>query len=137
MKRYKVYPEHNLYFSTATIISWLHVFPEEKYFQIIINSLKFCIANKGLYLLGYVIMPNHIHLLTANVESTSLSDVMRDFKHYTSSQIAKGLESSNNRLFLYIMKKAAAKEHKKQNIKYGRMIFILRLYTVRNGLAKN
>ena len=68
-------------------------------------------------MLGYVIMPNHIHLLTANVESTSLSDVMRDFKHYTSSQIAKELESSNNRLFLYIMKKAAAKEHKKQNYK--------------------
>ena len=89
MKRYKVYPEHNLYFTTNTIVSWLNVFTEEKYFRIIIDSLAYCVVNKGLLLLGYVIMPNHDHLLTANTESTNFSDIMRDFKHYTSGQIAR------------------------------------------------
>jgi len=110
MKRYKVYPEHNLYFSTITITAWLHVFCEETYFQIIIDSLKYCIAHKGLLLLGYVILPNHVHLMTAHPESTNLSNIMRDFKYFTSTQIASSLKLGNNRLFLNIMKKAADKE---------------------------
>jgi putative transposase len=117
MKRFKVFPGYYLYFSTCTIVDWLPVFSKEKYFQIIINSLKYCVSHKGLYLLGYVIMPNHIHLLTANSESTSLSDIMRDFKHYTSTKIARELESDNNRLFLYVIKKAASRESKEQRYK--------------------
>jgi REP element-mobilizing transposase RayT len=98
MKRYKVYPEHNLYFTTNTIVSWLNIFTEEKYFRIIIDSLAYCVINKGLLLLGYVIMPNHVHLLTANTESTHLSDIMRDFKHYTSGQIDRVGNSQSSAL---------------------------------------
>ena len=117
MRRFKIYPAYNSYFTTCTIISWLTVFSEEKYFQIIIDSLKYCIAHKGLYLLGYVIMPSHLHLLTANAESTNLSNIMRDFKPFTSTRIAEELALSNNRLFLYIMAKAASRETKQQNYK--------------------
>ena len=42
---------------------------------------------------------------------------MRDFKHYTSSQIAKQLEIDNAKLFLYISKKAAESRKKKQKYK--------------------
>ena len=55
-------------------------------------------------------MPNHVHLMTAHPESTNLSNIMRDFKHFTSTQIASSLKLGNNRLFLNIMKKAADKE---------------------------
>jgi len=82
MKRYKIYNnETAFYYSTCTIIAWLPVFQEEKYFNVIIDSLKYCQKNKGLYLLGYVIMPTHLHLITSNSEDTTLSDIMRDFIH--------------------------------------------------------
>jgi len=93
------------------------VFKEEKYFKIIIESLNYCRKNKGLLLLGYVIMLNHIHLITSNDESTNLSDIMRDFKRHTSKLIAKTFESDNEKLFLYVFKKAAEKQGKGKKYK--------------------
>jgi len=115
MKHFKIYPDQtSIYFSTSTITQWQNIFTEEKYFQIIIDSLKYCIANKGLSLIGYVIMLNHVHLLTSNNENTTLSNIMRDFKHFTSTKIAEQLEEDNEKLFLYVFKKAAAGRSKKQ-----------------------
>jgi len=118
VKHFKIYPDQTtIYFSTCTIIQWLCIFKEEKYFQIVINSLKYCVENKGLFLIGYVIMLNHLHLLTSNKENTNLSNIMRDFKHFTSSKIAEQLEEDHERLFLYVFKKAAEGRKKKQNYK--------------------
>jgi len=84
VKHFKIYPDQTtIYFSTCTIIQWLCIFKEEKCFQIVIDSLKYCVENKGLFVIGYVIMLNHLHLLTSNIENTNLSNIMRDFKHFT------------------------------------------------------
>ena len=107
----------SVYFCTCTIVEWLCVFKEEKYFQVIIESLKYCTKNKGLILFGYVIMPNHLHLMSSHDDGTTLSDIMRDFKHFTSTKIAELLESDNNRLFLYILRKAGKKRSPDQTIK--------------------
>lgn len=117
MRRYKIYSDTTFYFSTCIITQWQCVFKEEKYFQIIIDSLKYCVENKGLYLLGFVIMLNHLHLLTSNKENTNLSNIMRDFKHYTSIKIAEALIEDNEKLFLYIFKKAVEGRSKKINYK--------------------
>ena len=116
MKHYKTDNDTNVYFSTCTIVQWQCIFKEEKYFRIIVDSLNYCIDHKGLSVIGYVIMLNHLHLITLNSEATSLSNIMRDFKHFTSTQIAKQLETDNAKLLLYIFQKAA-ESRKKQNYK--------------------
>ena len=63
MARYKIGDEDGIYFTTHTIVEWLPLFKESKYFEIIINSLKYCQANKGLHIFGYVIMLTHFHLM--------------------------------------------------------------------------
>jgi len=118
MKRFRIDPgKTSFYFSTSVITQWQCVFKEEKYFQIIIDSLKYCIEHKGLYLLGYVIMLNHIHLITSNASDTNLSNLMRDFKHFTSTRIAEALVKDNERLFLYVFTKAAEDRSKAINYK--------------------
>ena len=107
----------SIYFSTCTITEWLCVFKEEKYFNIIIDSLKYCIEHKGLLLLGFVIMPNHLQLMTCHEENTTLSVIMRDFKHFTSTKIAEMLVTDKNYLFLHVCKKAAQGRSKKQDYK--------------------
>jgi REP element-mobilizing transposase RayT len=117
MKRYRVYNnETTYYFSTSTITAWLPVFQDERYFKIIIDSLKYCQKNKGLFVLGYVIMPTHVHLVTSNQRDTNLSDIMRDFRHFTSSGIRNALEEDKRIQFLKVFKKAALKLPK-QNYK--------------------
>ena len=39
-------------------------------------------------------MPNHIHLIISRKEGNLLSDILRDFKRFTSIKIAKDIETS-------------------------------------------
>ena len=107
----------SVYFITCTITQWLCIFKEEKYFAVIIDSLKYCMAHKGLILAGYVIMPTHLHMMSSHSVDVRLPEIMRDFKHYTSTKIAELLETDNNHLFLHVFRKATEGRTKKQNHK--------------------
>ena len=48
--RYKIFENDYPYFITSTIIEWLPIFTKSTYFEIIIESLKFCMGNKALKL---------------------------------------------------------------------------------------
>ena len=116
MQKYKIDPaKTSYYFCTCTVVEWLCIFKEEKYFQVIIDSLNYCRKNKGLYLYGLVIMLNHLHMIVSTKDNILLSDVMRDFKRHTSTKLAEFLEADNEKLLLHFFKKAAEKQ--KGNIK--------------------
>jgi len=63
MGQYKIIDDNGIYYTTHTIVEWMSVFTQIKYFQIIIESLIYYQKNKGVYIFGYVIMFNHLHLL--------------------------------------------------------------------------
>jgi putative transposase len=110
MKRYMVHRGvYNVYFSTSTIADWLPVFATDKYFSIIVKSLRYCQIHKGLNIVAYVIMPEHIHMVTSNPEEGSLSDIMRDFKRFTSNEITRKLERDNKASLLDVLQKSAVK----------------------------
>ncbi|GAL87498.1 hypothetical protein MYP_4728 [Sporocytophaga myxococcoides] len=44
-------------------------------------------------MLGYVIMPNHVHFILHFNENNNLSNLIRDFKKYTSVKIRQALET--------------------------------------------
>ena len=90
---YKISDGGVVYFITCTVNKWVDVFSRKAYCDIIINSLNFCIENKGLIVYGYVIMSNHIHLLV-QAKHEDMSDVLRDFKKFTSQTIIKTIEEN-------------------------------------------
>lgn len=93
---YTIRNQYALHFLTFTIVGWVDVFTRKETKQIIIDSLKYCIENKGLILYGYVIMTNHLHLIARADESTTgLSDIIRDFKKHTSKEIINWVNLSN------------------------------------------
>jgi len=87
MNGHKITNQNNLHFITPTIVGWMDVFTRKIYKDIVIDSLKFCIENKGLSVHSYVIMSNHLHLIVSADEGFTLSDIIRDFKRHTSKQI--------------------------------------------------
>ncbi len=108
MKRFKVHPGETSYdYSTCTIVDWLSIFQEDKYFKVIIESLKYCRIPKGLFILAYVIMPTPLHLVTSNEEYTTLSDIMHDFRQFTSRSIRTLLEADGRKVFLELFGRAA------------------------------
>lgn len=112
MSRWKIFSDSPFYFVTTTITEWQNVFCSTDAFEIIINSLKYCIANKGLHLHGYVIMPNHAHYILSTNENKKLSDIMRDFNTHTSRLLTKLLTEYNRQVILNIFKYAASNDRR-------------------------
>ena len=98
---YSINALSDLYFCTDTIVGWQPVFTSPDFFEIIINSWKYCQTEKGLRVHGYVIMPTHVHSILSATDH-NLSDILRDFKRFTSSKISEHLEATyNERLLKY------------------------------------
>ena len=96
--RYKIADQEQVYFLTLTVIDWVDVFTRKDYKIIIVDSLNYCIENKGLELFAWVIMSNHIHLMVRAKEGFILSHILRDFKKFTSKEItSKILEIGESR----------------------------------------
>ena len=72
------------HFITTTVVDWVDVFSRKTYKDCVIESLDFCIKNKGMILYGFVIMTNHINTIWT-AKDNNLCDVSRDFKTYTNN----------------------------------------------------
>lgn len=89
----KISPGH-LYFLTMTVVEWIDVFTRLNHKLTIVDSLKFCQKHKGLEIYAWCLMSNHLHMIAAVKEDSdfTLSDVLRDFKKFTSKQIINNIQ---------------------------------------------
>jgi putative transposase len=78
-------------FFTATCLEWKNLLSPDKYKDIIIESLRFLVSNDRLLLYGFVIMPNHLHLVWQMKAGHKPSNVQRDFLKFTAQQIKADL----------------------------------------------
>lgn len=90
---YQIEDQRSLYFLTFQVVDWIDLFTRKIYKDILIDSFKFSIENKGFQLFAYVIMSNHIHLI-ANSSEGKLSETIRDFKKFTCKKIVEAMEES-------------------------------------------
>jgi REP element-mobilizing transposase RayT len=107
---WKIDPAAGLYFITTTIVEWQYIFTSNPYFEILINSLKYCLEKKKLHLHGFVMMPNHAHYIVSVEQDKHLSDVMRDFNTRTSREITRLLKEEQRSQGLLIFREAAKRE---------------------------
>jgi REP element-mobilizing transposase RayT len=82
-------------FFTASILHWKSLLKPKKYKNIIINSFDFLVREKRANIYGFVIMPNHIHLLWKINPPWTLDQVQRDFMKYTSQMIKFDLKENH------------------------------------------
>jgi|WetSurMetagenome_2_1015567.scaffolds.fasta_scaffold351124_2 putative transposase len=87
--KYKIWDQKGAYFLTLTVVGWIDVFTRKNHKLTIIDSLRYCQKEKNLILFGYCLMPSHLHLIARADENFKLSDILRDFKKYTSKAIIK------------------------------------------------
>jgi len=87
--RYFIKDQKATYFLTLTVVKWIDIFTRVDYRDVMVDSLNYCIREKGLVLNSWVIMSNHIHLICRVESEIGMSGFLRDFKKYTSKEIAK------------------------------------------------
>lgn len=109
--KYKATTTEAAYFITLTVIDWIDVFTRLSQKKVIIDALKYCQQNKGLEIYAYVIMSSHIHLLCKGTGGFILSEIIRDFKKFTSKKIIRKIieePESRREWLLDSFKKACA-----------------------------
>jgi putative transposase len=74
-------------FFTATIYEWKPLLKNNKYKEIIVDSLSFLTKEKRANIYAFVIMSNHIHLIWQMRSGHLLKNVQRDFLKYTAQQM--------------------------------------------------
>lgn len=97
----------HIYFYTATIKDWIPVLNTDSNKDIILNSLQYLKENKHVIIYGYVIMPNHIHLiwkpLTKNVQLRFMKFTGQQIKfsllNNKSPQLERFLVNERDRIF--------------------------------------
>ena len=104
--------QQGVYFVTFTIEQWVDVFTRKDYVEIIIASIKFCQIEKGLLVYAWVIMSNHLHMIISCNGENKLSNIIRDFKKFTSRKIVLAIEKnqveSRKRWLVHLLRRGAA-----------------------------
>lgn len=126
MPVYKIDPNpEKMHFITMSTVDWVDIFTKAVYFEILINSLKFCQKEKGLIIHAYVLMTNHLHMIVRcarllgsqassqrafgapplrgdhtsfasdHQSKPRLSQILQDFKRHTATKIFKELQEDN------------------------------------------
>jgi putative transposase len=102
--------------------------------EILIESLHFCIEKKGLKLLAWVIMTDHVHLIISAQDGFELAAIVRDLKKYTSRMIIAAIEENIQECrkeclpvqagMIWMFKRAGARNTNNKSFSFGNRTII-------------
>jgi putative transposase len=86
-KRYRIVG--SVYYITSMTYNRLRIFTQPSFIILLFDSLNYYRYQYSCKIIGYVVMPDHIHLLIWPREEKAVTDFMRDFKRFTSGRITR------------------------------------------------
>ena len=120
---YKIRNKKEIHFVSFAIVGWVDVFTRKEYRDILLDSLRFCQAEKGLLLHAWCVMSNHVHLVGSS-RNQDLSGILRDFKKFTSKQIVEAIigneHESRKEWMLGIFREAGQNNSRNTNYQFWR-----------------
>lgn len=106
---FRVYDGFYPHFVTSATIHWIPVFRRDDYYRVLVDNLNHCIEHKGLLVHGYVLMPDHFHLICTHTEG-NLSRLLGSFKGYTAHQIIPMIRQDGRTLWIRAMEQSGESE---------------------------
>jgi putative transposase len=97
MKWRNFYPDNHCYFITSTVNGRLPILTDRQVSKILFDNITVAKSLLGFKLFGYVIMPDHWHLLTYFALGKDCLAFNRDFKRFTALHIIKMLEDREDK----------------------------------------
>jgi REP element-mobilizing transposase RayT len=108
---------NKIYFLTFTAFRWHNFFTNDKYCDLIYKWFDYTKDNYGNKIHGYVIMPNHIHVLMyISDRSPRLSVLIQNAKRFLAYQIINYLKEDNNIELLNNLKTGPNKNKAKHQV---------------------
>lgn len=91
------YTELNeIYFWTITVRNWYHLLKDDDRKMIVVNSLQWLSNNQLVKLYGYVIMPNHIHLMWNQLKMNGREFPKNSFEKFTAKMLLEHIKKYDN-----------------------------------------
>ena len=91
------YTELNeVYFWTITINKWQHLLKQDENKMIIINSLQWLVQKELVKIYGYVIMPNHIHLMWEQLAMNGKEFPKNSFEKFTAKTLVSNMKAGHD-----------------------------------------
>jgi|WetSurSiteA1Bulk_404760.scaffolds.fasta_scaffold39155_1 putative transposase len=90
---YKVKDNEHTYFITSTIVNWIPVFKNKQNLDALIESMVYSQKYKQLKIFGYVIMPEHFHMICA---CDKLVSTIQSIKSFTAKRIIETFDNEND-----------------------------------------
>ena len=81
--------ENYTQFFTAVCTDWLPLLQNDECKDVILRALKYRVQVKEIAVSGFVIMPNHIHVIWRMSAQTKRENLPRDFLKITAKQITE------------------------------------------------
>ena len=107
-----------VYFITFTCFNWLPLIEKTSGYDLIYNWFQHLVKN-GNHILGYVIMPNHVHLLLEYTnQSQSLNTIIGNGKRFIGYDIVNRLVEKGFTEYLEKMKAAVIVAERQRNKKH-------------------
>ena len=85
----------DIFFWTATINNWQNLLLKDEYKNIILSSLNYLSESGKIDVFGFVIMPNHIHLIWRINEMNGKETAQGSFLKYTAHEFKKLLKKDD------------------------------------------
>ncbi|HKK64010.1 MAG TPA: transposase [Bacteroidales bacterium] len=92
-RKYKFRDPDGVYFVTFGTVYWIDVFSRPVYKDILVESINYCVKEKGLVVYAWVIMTNHVHMIISS-EGEKLEDILRDLKKFTAKTIIQEIKDN-------------------------------------------
>lgn len=89
----------NTFFLTATIKDWKHILKKDNYKDIILSSFQFLVKSQRVKIFGFVITPNHVHLILYKNEGQLKNSTQGSLLRFSAQQIKFDIQK-NNPIFL-------------------------------------
>lgn len=106
--------ESGLYFLTFTNFKWLPLFEVTKSYELVYNWFDILKSN-GDQIVGYVIMPNHVHALIAFYPGKkSINTIVGNGKRFIAYDIVERLEQSGNTRLLKILSEGVSESDRRR-----------------------
>jgi len=102
---------NQIYFYTATILNWKRLLKKDCYKNIIISSLRHLSTKNKIAVYGFVIMPNHIHLMWEMLEKNGKEMPHASFMKYTSHRFLTHLRRHYPHILPYFQVPDQARTH--------------------------
>src|SRR5687767_14734530 len=82
---------HEIYFYTSSIREWRPLIKQYNFEPIILNSLSFLSKKECIKVYGFVIMPNHFHLIWELLKPNGKESPVASLMKFTAHQFEKYL----------------------------------------------